>query len=76
MRSGVAFDSAVTVAHLRPYLFMTDAAATGLGLQEIGLAHGEVYPDAGQSRVASSSSAARRPSLATLRGRRAGHDGW
>jgi hypothetical protein len=27
---------------------MTDAAATGLGLPEIGLAHGEEYPDAGQ----------------------------
>lgn len=32
----------------RPDLFMTDAAATGLGLQGIGLAHGEAYPDAGQ----------------------------
>ena len=51
---------AVTVAHrllkntvrdrigARPYLFMTDAAATGLGLQGIGLAHREEYPDAGQ----------------------------
>jgi class 3 adenylate cyclase len=51
---------AVTVAHRllkntvrdriggRPYLFMTDAAATGLGLQGIGLAHGEHYLDAGQ----------------------------
>jgi hypothetical protein len=51
---------AVTVAHrllkntvrdrigARPYLFMTDAAAMGLGLQGIGLAHGEDYPDAGQ----------------------------
>jgi class 3 adenylate cyclase len=51
---------AVTVAHRllkntvrdrigdRPYLFMTDAAATGLGLPGIGLAHGEEYPDAGQ----------------------------
>src|SRR5438876_7234390 len=51
---------AVTVAHrllkntvrdrigARPYLFITDAAATGLGLQAIGLAHGEEYPDAGQ----------------------------
>jgi class 3 adenylate cyclase len=51
---------AVTVAHrllkntvrdrigARPYLFMTDAAATALGLQGIGLAHGEAYPDAGQ----------------------------
>jgi class 3 adenylate cyclase len=50
---------AVTVAHrllkntvrkrigARPYLFMTDAAATGLGLSGIGLAHGEEYPDAG-----------------------------
>jgi class 3 adenylate cyclase len=53
---------AVTVAHrllkntvrdrigVRPYLFMTDSAATGLGLQAIGLAHGEEYPDAGQIR--------------------------
>ncbi len=32
----------------RPYLFMTDAAAMGLGLGRIGLAHGEEYPDAGQ----------------------------
>ncbi len=51
---------AVTVAHrllkntvrdrigARPYLFMTDAAASGLALQGIGLAHGEEYPDAGQ----------------------------
>jgi hypothetical protein len=51
---------AVTVAHrllkntvrdrigARPYLFMTDAAATGLGLEGIGLAHSEEYPDAGQ----------------------------
>lgn len=51
---------AVTVAHrllkntvrdrigARPYLFMTDAAATGLGLHRVGLAHGEEYPDAGQ----------------------------
>ena len=51
---------AVTVAHRllkntvrdrighRPYLFMTDAATTGLGLSQIGLAHGEDYPDAGR----------------------------
>jgi class 3 adenylate cyclase len=51
---------AVTVAHrllkntirerigARPYLFVTDAAATALGLSEAGLAHGEVYPDAGE----------------------------
>jgi class 3 adenylate cyclase len=51
---------AVTVAHrllkntvrdkigARPYLFVTDAAATGLGLQGIGLAHGEEYADTGQ----------------------------
>ena len=51
---------AVTVAHrllkntvrdrigYRPYLLVTDAAATGLGLSGIGLAHGENYPDAGQ----------------------------
>ncbi len=51
---------AVTVAHRllkntvrerigsRPYLFMTDAAAAGLGLPGIGLAHDEGYPDTGQ----------------------------
>lgn len=51
---------AVTVAHRllkntvrerighRPYLFVTDAAATGLGLSRIGLGHGEEYPDAGR----------------------------
>ena len=51
---------AVTVAHrllkntvrdrigARPYLFMTDAAAAGLGLPGIGLPHGEAYADAGQ----------------------------
>ena len=51
---------AVTVAHrllkntvrdrigARPYLFMSDAAATGLGLPDIGLAHREDYADAGQ----------------------------
>jgi hypothetical protein len=50
---------AVTVAHrllkntirerigFRPYLFLTDAAATALGLSEVGLAHREEYPDAG-----------------------------
>jgi len=32
----------------RPDLFMTDAAATGLGLPGIGLGHREEYPDAGQ----------------------------
>ena len=31
-----------------PYLFVTDAAATGLGLSEIGLGHVEDYPDAGR----------------------------
>lgn len=30
----------------RPYLFMTNAAATGLGLSEVGLAHREAYEDA------------------------------
>ena len=52
--------SAVTVAHrllkntvrdrigFRPYLFLTDAAATGLGLSQVGLVHREEYPDAGQ----------------------------
>ena len=51
---------AVTVAHrllkntirerigFRPYLFLTDAAATALGLSQVGLAHREEYPDAGQ----------------------------
>jgi hypothetical protein len=51
---------AVTVAHrllkntirerigFRPYLFMTDAAATALGLSQVGLAHHEEYPDAGR----------------------------
>jgi class 3 adenylate cyclase len=51
---------AVTVAHrllkntirerigFRPYLFMSDAAATALGLSEAGLAHHEEYADAGQ----------------------------
>jgi class 3 adenylate cyclase len=31
----------------RPYLFLTDAAATGLGLSEVGLEHHEEYPDVG-----------------------------
>ncbi len=31
-----------------PYLFMTDAAASGLGLSGVGLAHHEEYPDAVQ----------------------------
>ena len=51
---------AVTIAHrllkntirsrigARPYLFLTDAAATGLGLPDVGLAHLETYPDAGE----------------------------
>lgn len=51
---------AVTVAHRllkntireqighRPYLFLTDAAAAGLELPDVGLAHGEEYPDAGR----------------------------
>jgi hypothetical protein len=50
---------AVTVAHRllkntirsrigsRPYLFLTDAAATALGLSRVGLAHHEEYPDTG-----------------------------
>lgn len=48
---------AVTVAHrllkntirerigVRPYLFLTDAAATGLGLTDIGVDHHEASPD-------------------------------
>ena len=57
--------SSVTVAHrllkntirdrigYRPYVFLTDAAATALGLSEVGLAHREEYPDAGliQGRI-------------------------
>ena len=51
---------AVTVAHrllkntvrarigARPYLFVTDAAAAGLGVPDIGLAHEEEYADAGR----------------------------
>jgi class 3 adenylate cyclase len=51
---------AVTVAHrllkntvrerigFRPYLYMTDAAATSLGVPEVGLAHPEEYPDVGR----------------------------
>ena len=51
---------AVTVAHrllkntirdqigYKPYLFITDAAAIGLGLMETGIAHHESYPDAGE----------------------------
>ena len=37
----------------RPYLFLTDAAATGLGLAEVGLSHREDYPDVGpiQGRI-------------------------
>lgn len=56
---------AVTVAHrllkntvrdrigFRPYLLLTDAAATALGVPQVGLAHAEEYPDAGriQGRV-------------------------
>jgi class 3 adenylate cyclase len=50
---------AVTIAHrllkntirsrigARPYVFLTDAAATELGLTDVGLAHSEAYPDAG-----------------------------
>jgi hypothetical protein len=51
---------AVTVAHrllkntirerigFRPYLYLTDAAASALGLSRTGLAHVEEYPDAGR----------------------------
>ena len=31
----------------RPYLFVTDAAAAGLGLAEVGTEHREQYPDVG-----------------------------
>jgi hypothetical protein len=51
---------AVTVAHrllkntvrdeigYRPYLYVTDAAATALGVPELGLAHHDNYPDVGR----------------------------
>jgi len=51
---------AVTMAHrllkntirerigFRPYLFLTDAAATALGLSQAGLEHYEEYPEAGR----------------------------
>ena len=51
---------AVTVAHrllkntirprigARPYLFVTDAAASALGSTDVGLAHAEDYPDVGR----------------------------
>jgi hypothetical protein len=51
---------AVTVAHrllkntvrerigAGPYLLLTDAAATALGVPEVGIAHGEEYADAGR----------------------------
>lgn len=51
---------AVTVAHrllkntirdrigARPYLFLTDGAASALGVPQVGLAHHEEYPDAGR----------------------------
>ena len=51
---------AVTVAHrllkntvrdrigFRPYVYLTDAAATALGVPEVGLAHPEEYADAGR----------------------------
>lgn len=32
----------------RPYLFLTDAAASALGLSGLGLVHSEEYPDAGR----------------------------
>jgi hypothetical protein len=50
---------AVTVAHRllkntirarigpRPYLFLSDAAASALGLSEVGIEHREAYADAG-----------------------------
>ena len=31
----------------RPYLFMSDAAAKGLGVPDVGLAHSEAYSDVG-----------------------------
>jgi len=37
----------------RPYLFLTDAAAAGLGLAQVGIEHRELYPDVGaiQGRI-------------------------
>ena len=34
----------------RPYLLLTDAAATALGLPEVGLSHHEESADAGQTQ--------------------------
>jgi class 3 adenylate cyclase len=34
----------------QPYLFLTDPAATGLGLSDVGIEHVEDYPDVGQVR--------------------------
>jgi class 3 adenylate cyclase len=34
----------------QPYLFVTDAAATGLGLTDVGVEHVEDYPDVGKVR--------------------------
>jgi hypothetical protein len=34
----------------RPYLFLTDAAATGLGLPDVGVEHLEEYADVGSIR--------------------------
>lgn len=60
MRSGSdLLGPAVTIAHRllkntirerigsKPYLFLTDAAATGLGISQVGIGHSEGYPDAG-----------------------------
>ncbi len=66
LRSGTdLLGPAVNIAHrllkntvrdrigFRPYLFVTDAAAAGLGLDEVGFEHGEEYVDVGriQGRV-------------------------
>jgi len=74
---------AVTVAHrllkntvrdrigYRPYLFLTSAAAAGLELTDVGLAHDEAYPDAGsiQGRIVELGEPTRRRGYALTRGR-------
>ena len=77
---------AVTVAHRllkntirarigsRPYLFMTDAAATALGTADVGVSHRETYEDAGDETSRSRRGVGRvdaRPRLGLAADRRA-----
>lgn len=41
-------DRAIAQGTKHAYLFLTNAAAVALGLSEVGVAHGEEYPDAGR----------------------------